>query len=152
MPRVTIAIATAAAAACPLSLVRTGGLADGGPPRQLTRALDRASDLVLVPAAGAGDPARSDLAAVRDELAEGVDVLVVDELDLVAAVLAGLPASAASSGLAIPPARGPAALLCHCWKTSLAADSLRMRAPRARGQTPCGVGPHRVAKSELAFR
>ena len=121
-------------------------LADVRQQRELAGALDRARDLVLMPAAGARDAARADLAAVGDELLEGGDVLVVDELHLVAAVLAGLPASAAPSGLAIPPACRPAALLGHCSKTSLAADSLRMRAPRARGQTPDGAGPHRVAE------
>src|SRR3954451_10232790 len=113
--RLTVAAPPAATtAAATLALVRAGALADVREQRQLTRALDRASDLVLVPTAGARDAARADLSAVRDELAEKIDVLVVDELDLVAAVLAGLPASAAASGLAIPPARGPAALLCHC--------------------------------------
>src|SRR5262249_4337934 len=80
--------------------------------RELTRPLHRSGDLVLVPPAGSGDAARTDLAAIRDELPERVDVLVVDELDLVAAVLAGLAAPAAGSALAITPARRPAALLC----------------------------------------
>ena len=84
--------------------------------RELTRTLDRRRDLVLMPAARARDTARPDLAAVGDELPQGGDVLVIDELHLVAAVLAGLPASAAPSGLAITPARRPAALLCHCLK------------------------------------
>src|SRR5262249_44872751 len=110
-----VAVSTAAAAAAAaLALVRAGAFADVGQQRQFTRALDGAGDLVLVPAAGAGAAPRADLAAVGDELGEEVDVLVVDELNLVAAVLTGLPAPAASSGLAITPARRPAALLCHC--------------------------------------
>src|SRR4051812_38257079 len=143
-----VAIAAAATTAA-FALVAAGALADVREQRELTRALDRRRDLVLMPAARARDPARPDLAAVGDELAQGGDVLVVDELHLVAAVLAGLPASAAPSGLCIPPARRPAGLLCHCWKTSQALVSLRMRASRARGQTPQGAGPHRVADRAL---
>jgi hypothetical protein len=56
----------------------------------LTRTLDRAGYLALVPAAGAGDSTGTDLAAVRDEPAQSRDVLVVDLLDLVAAVRARL--------------------------------------------------------------
>src|SRR4051812_8934058 len=109
----------AAGAAAAAFVVAPGAFADVGQQRELACALDRARDLVLMPAAGAGDAAGADLAPVGDELPQGGDVLVVDELHLVAAVLAGLPAPAASSGLAISPARGPAALLCHCSKTSL---------------------------------
>src|SRR5690349_1635007 len=111
-----LAVASTAATAAALALVRPGALADVRQQRQLAGALDRAGDLVLVPTARARDAARTDLAPVADELAEGVDVLVVDELDLVPAVLAGLPASAASTGLAITPARRPAALLRHLLK------------------------------------
>src|SRR3954454_6775070 len=110
-----VAVAAAAAAAA-LALVRAGTLADVRKQREFTRTLDRRRDLVLMPAARARDTALPDLAAVGDELAQGGDVLVVDELHLVAAVLAGLPASAAPSGLAITPARRPAALLRHCSK------------------------------------
>src|SRR5438034_11725389 len=94
-------VSTAAPAAAATLLVSAGALAHVGQQRQLTRALDGTGDLVLMPAAGARDAARADLAAVRDELPQGDDVLVVDELHLVAAVLAGLPAPAAASGLAI---------------------------------------------------
>src|SRR3954447_4664437 len=103
-------VATAAAAAttaAAFALVCSGALADVRKQRKLTRPLDRRCDLVLVPAAGAGDATRPDLAAVGHELLEGGDVLVIDELHLVAAVLAGLPASAAPFGLAITPARRP---------------------------------------------
>src|SRR4051794_3495502 len=97
-----------------------------------------------MPAARARDTARPDLAAVGDELPQGGDVLVIDELHLVAAVLAGLPAPAASSGLAIPPARRPAALLCHCSKTSLvlllARRARRARKARRRGRRRTGKG------------
>src|SRR5215210_5971814 len=106
---------------------------------ELAGPLDGGRDLVLVAAARARDAARADLAAVGDELAQGGDVLVVDELHLVAAVLAGLPASAAPSGLAITPARRPAALLRHCSKTSLAADSSDARPARTRPFTPPGA-------------
>src|ERR1700743_736726 len=118
--------AAAATAAAALALLRARALAHVGQERQLAGALDRAGDLVLMPAARARDATGADLAAVRDELAKGGDVLVVDELPLVAAVLAGLPASAAPSGLAITPAGGPAALLRHCVKNFLAARFARL--------------------------
>src|SRR3954454_7952113 len=115
---VAVTIAVTARAAL---VARLAGVADVGQQRELTRPLDRRGDLVLVPPARSGDAARADLAAIRDELPERVDVLVVDELDLVAAVLAGLAASAAGTSLAITPARRPAALLCHVRKPLLKA-------------------------------
>src|SRR5215216_6762853 len=95
--------------------------------RSLASALDGRRDLVLVTAARTRDPARADLAALGDELAEGGDVLVVDELHLVLAVLA---AAAAGTTLAVSPARRPAALLRHVRKTSL--EVLASVAPRVR--------------------
>src|SRR4051812_7557637 len=80
---------------------------------QLARTLDGRRDLVLVAAARARDAPGADLAAIRDELAQGRDVLVVDELNLVAAVLAGLAATAAGPALPVSPARRPAPLLRH---------------------------------------
>src|SRR5262245_26379466 len=111
-----IAVAVAAVAAIPARAALVAclaGVADVREQRELARPLHRSGDLVLMPPAGSGDAARTDLAAIRDELPERVDVLVVDELDLVAAVLAGLAAPAAGTALAITPARRPAALLCH---------------------------------------
>src|SRR4051812_45515943 len=134
--RCALAVAPAAAAAAAALFVPAAALADVRQERQLAGALHRAGDLVLVAPAGAGDAARADLAAVRDELAEADDVLVVDELDLDAAVLAGLAPAAASSGLAITPARRPAALLRHCWKTSSRASRSGAAASRARGRAP----------------
>src|SRR5689334_711586 len=116
---VAVAVAVARRPAAGVALLAR--VTDVRQERQLSSALDRAGDLVLMAPAGAGDPARADLPAVGDELAQGVDVLVVDELDLVAAVLAGLASPTAASRLAITPARRPAALLCHCKETSLAA-------------------------------
>src|SRR5918995_1083573 len=67
-------------------------VADVGQQRDLAGPLDRRRDLVLVPAAGAGDPARADLSAVGDVLLQGRDVLLVELVDLVAAVGPGLAA------------------------------------------------------------
>src|ERR1700729_4333030 len=53
--------------------------------RHLARVLDRRGDVALVPGAVTGDPARADLAAVRDVLAEQAGVLVVHVADLVVA-------------------------------------------------------------------
>src|SRR5690349_25102109 len=49
--------------------------------RQETRALDRGVQLALVDRAGAGQARRDDLAVLGDEVAQGVDVLVVDLFD-----------------------------------------------------------------------
>src|SRR5437763_11143969 len=49
--------------------------------RQETRALDRGVQLALVDRAGAGQAGRNDLAVFGDEIAQGVDVLVIDLFD-----------------------------------------------------------------------
>src|SRR3954451_1990796 len=64
---------------------------DVGEQGHLPRALDGGRHLHLVPAAGARDPARADLALLRDERPEGRDVLEVDLLHLVAAEAAVAP-------------------------------------------------------------
>src|ERR687898_592113 len=91
-------------------------VADVGQQRDLAGPLDGRGDLVLVAAAGARDAARADLAAVGHVLLEGRDVLVVDLIDLVAAVAAGLAAAGTGAALLVTPARRPAALLRHCGK------------------------------------
>jgi len=52
-----------------------------GEERNLARVLDRHGDVALMPRAASGDATCADLAAVGDELAQQVDVLVVDRLD-----------------------------------------------------------------------
>src|SRR3954451_12340931 len=99
MALVPVAIAVAAAAAAD---ALGGGLGRVGQQRELTGALDGGRDLVLVPAAGAGDATRPDLAALGHEPAQAGDVLVVDELDLVLAIRAGLAAPAARAALLVP--------------------------------------------------
>src|SRR5262245_1584097 len=56
--------------------------------RDLPRPLERDLQLALVHRAGARDPARQNLAALRDERPEQLHVLVVDVVDLVRAELA----------------------------------------------------------------
>src|SRR5262249_47880235 len=63
--------------------------------------------------ARAGDPARADLAALRDEAPQHRDVLVVDLVDLVPAVRAGLPTRGGLCALPVAPANRPSTLLCH---------------------------------------
>src|SRR5688572_10157186 len=79
---------------------------DVGQERQLTGALHTTCDLILVAAAGAGDPPRADLPALGDELAQRGDVLVVDLLDLVLAEQARLAAAAAWTALLVSPSYG----------------------------------------------
>jgi hypothetical protein len=92
-----IAVATAAAA----DALRRG-LGRVGQQRDFAGALDGAGDLALVPAAGARDAARADLAALGDEPAQAGDVLVVDLLDLVLAVRTRLAAPGTGSALLVP--------------------------------------------------
>src|SRR3954453_14546208 len=113
-PRLALPVAVAVPAAAALAALALRRVAHVRKQRDLTRALDRQGDLVLVATAGAGDPARADLAALGDEPAKRADVLVVDVLDLVLAEQAGLAAAAAGAALLVAPARGLAvALLCH---------------------------------------
>src|SRR5829696_3962886 len=108
-------------------------VADVGQQRDLAGALDGRGDLVLMATAGARDAARADLAAIGHVLLEGRDVLVVDLVDLVAAVAAGLAPAGTGAALLVTPARRPAPLLRHCGK-NLARRRLRAfaRAPMAR--------------------
>src|SRR6202041_878188 len=66
----------------PLALASGAGVREQ---RHLARVLDRGRDVALVPGAVPGDPARADLAAVGDVLAEKARVLVVHVRDLVVA-------------------------------------------------------------------
>src|SRR6266540_1220233 len=56
-----------------------------GKERQVARPLDRVRERALVLGAGAGLASRLDASTIRNESAEEVDVLVVDNLDLVRA-------------------------------------------------------------------
>src|SRR5258708_37675298 len=101
-----VAVAGAALAARP---VLAATLVHIRQQRELARALDGPRDLHLMAPARAGDPPRADLALLGDELAQRRDVLVVDLIDLVAAVLAGLAPAAADAALLFPPADRPCA-------------------------------------------
>src|SRR5436190_19539107 len=84
---------------------------------KLAGALDGDCELLLVPAAGARDASRADLALLAHRAAERAEVLVVDDVDLVAAELAGLAPAAARWTLLVTPARCllPATCLCHAY-------------------------------------
>src|SRR3954449_8342116 len=92
-------------------------LADVGEQADLTGALDRARQLRLVAAAGAGDAGGADLALVAHRAPQPCDVLVVDGVDLVPAVRTGLAAPASGRALPVSPApvvpAGAATLLRH---------------------------------------
>src|ERR1700704_4496233 len=98
-----VALTVAVAAVAPRTVLAPT-LVDVGQQRELASALDGARDLHLVAPAGARDPARANLALLRDELAQRGDILVVDLLDLVAAVLAGLAAAPAGGAPPFTPA------------------------------------------------
>src|ERR1700709_750883 len=58
--------------------------------RQVACPLDRLLQGALMVGAGPRDPPRQDLGALRDELLEELDVLVIDVIDLVGAELTDL--------------------------------------------------------------
>src|ERR1039457_4948315 len=95
---VAIAIAIAPSAA---RAVLAAALVYVGQQGQLASTLDRAGDLTLMAPARPGDPPRADLALLGDELAQRRDVLVVDLLNLVTAVLAWLAPAASGSALLV---------------------------------------------------
>src|SRR5829696_9507455 len=101
-----LAVPVAIAVAIPAAAVvaRLARVADVGQQGELAGALDGRRDLVLVPAAGARDAARADLAAIRHVLLQGRDVLVVDLVDLVTAVPTRLAAAGAGPALLVTPA------------------------------------------------
>src|SRR5262245_6286319 len=81
--------------------------------RHLARPLDGDRDLALMPATRSGDPARPDLALLRDVAPELVVVLVVDFLDLLATEEAVLPARLSRRRAASLPAPVVSVSLCH---------------------------------------
>src|SRR5436305_4226547 len=101
---------------------------------ELPAALYCARELALVTAACSGDPGRADLALLAHRPAHGAEVLVVDDVDLVAAELAGLAPAACGRALASVPPPGllPATLLRHCFPTCLL---------RSSGAAPGSPGP-----------
>jgi hypothetical protein len=64
-----------------------------GQERDGASAADGAGQLPLMPGAAARDAARGDLAALRDEVAQAADILVVDQIDAIDAELANLATS-----------------------------------------------------------
>src|SRR5262245_11269398 len=91
-------------------------------------------------AAGAADPARADLPALGDEPAQRRDVLVVDLLDLVLAVRAGLAATPAGTALLVAPARRLACALLGHFSEFLREASLTVeRAPPGARRGHCAT-------------
>src|SRR6185312_6277658 len=108
LPASAALVPVPAVAAAPRSVLATA-LVDIRQQRKLTGPLDRTGDLHLVAPARAGDPPRADLALLGDELPQRDNVLVVDLLDLILAVLAGLAPAAAGSAPLVTPANRLAA-------------------------------------------
>ena len=71
-----------------------GGLGEQG---HRARAADGTGELPLMPGAAPRDATRGDLAALRDEVAEPANILVVDEADAIDAELANLAATEPTS-------------------------------------------------------
>src|SRR3954468_15489368 len=73
------------------------------------------AELLLVPTAGASDASRANLALLAHRAAQRAEVLVVDDIDLVAAELARLAPAASRWTLLVTPTRCllPATCFCH---------------------------------------
>src|SRR5919108_2545262 len=74
--------------------LQPSAVGDVGQEAQFTSALDRLGELALMAPAGPGDAGGPDLALLAHGAAQGAEVLVVDDVDLVAAEGARLPAPA----------------------------------------------------------
>src|SRR5689334_8521406 len=97
-----------------MSFDMSGPLSSGARVREeghLARVLDRERDELLLLHRDAGDATGADLAALRDELAEGGDVLVVDDADADGLRRSGVLAALDVRALATVSAA--AALSCH---------------------------------------
>jgi hypothetical protein len=81
--------------------------------RQFTRPLHGTRYLALMAPARSGNPPRADLSALGDKAPQRRDVLVVDLVDVVAAVRARLTAAGGRPTLPIAPANRSSTLLCH---------------------------------------
>src|SRR4051794_3800659 len=86
---------------------------------ELASALDRDRELLLVPAAGAGDAGGADLALLAHRAAQHAEVLVIDDVDLVTAELAWLAPAASRWALLVTPARCLLPTTCFCHANSL---------------------------------
>src|SRR6266508_2468579 len=105
--------------------------------RHLARALHGDGDLILMAPTRARDPARADLAPLRDVAAKLVVVLVVDLFDLLFAEVAALPPDRAGGGRRPP----TAALLLRLWWHAVAFLLLKRNIVVGRGS---GAGLHEV--------
>src|SRR4051794_32170033 len=79
----------------------------------------RDAELLLVPAAGASDPGRADLALLAHGATQRAEVLVIDHVDLVTAELAWLAPAASRWALLVTPARCLLPTTCFCHANSL---------------------------------
>src|SRR3954464_2531116 len=105
-----------------------------------------------MPAAGACDAGRADLALLAHRATERAEVLVVDDVDLVSAELAWLTPAAARWALLVTPARCllPATCFCHAnsllpvrsqngMSSSVVAAEALAKSPVSAGTSVCGV-------------
>src|SRR4051812_2972994 len=90
-----------------------------GQKAELAGALDRDRELLLVPAAGASDASGADLALLAHRAAQRAEVLVINDVDLVAAELARLAPATARGALLVTPARCLLPATCFCHANSL---------------------------------
>src|SRR4051794_27643002 len=140
--------------------LRHGLLGDVREQAELAGALDGAGELALMAAAAAGHASGADLALLGELAANATEVLVVDDVDLVPAIRAGLAPACAGGSLSIAPASSPTAgargllptarLTCHLL---LSPHRFQRKSPRSRDSEECigrkadrlpgtGIRPH----------
>src|SRR5204863_765254 len=107
---------------------------------ELPGALHGPSELALVTAAAAGHSGGADLALLGELAADAVEVLVVDDVDLVPAIRAGLAPACAGRSLSITPAAAARRLLpvarftCNLLRSP---RRFQRKSPRSRDAEEC---------------
>jgi hypothetical protein len=116
-------------------------LRDVGEEAELPSPLDSRGQLVLMTTAAAGHAGGTDLALLRELAADSAEVLVVDDVDLVPAVRAGLAPACAGRSLPITAAAARAAGLlpatrftCHLLRSP---HRFQRKSPRSRDSEEC---------------
>src|SRR3954453_11938890 len=129
---------------CSLRMISMIGvlIGDVGNQRELTRALDGHLQLALMQRAGAGNPARLNLAALGQKRRQQPDVFVIDVVDLFRAELAHPAAAEESTTRRIGPAlcvlfistataaASPSSFFPHRWTSKPSMSSEESPSPR----------------------
>src|SRR5262249_30793709 len=115
---------------------------------ELARTLNRARQLALVTAAATGHASRADLALLGELAANPAEVLVVDDVDLVPAIRAGLAPACAGRSLAITAAVARAAAATAGLLPAARFTCHLLRSPVTPKKVPAKQGPRGVYRAK----